>query len=720
MIWRESEGQPKDQPRPSTQASDIWRSSSATETATPSKEPKERVDIWKKPPGDTTGVDGETKTESDSPTKTREKRRRRSERSEGAWRKESRRSRDKKVRRWPYVAALVIVLALGADAIFVAAGLSSTLLDSRARAEEAISELRDGDPAAAGKTFGGIANDAENAEDYTLHPAFRLARVIPGVSDEVIAVEKLSKAVVLGGQAGVGVSGVAEELGVDENGFAASLYSEGVVDLDRLRSVQPRLAEASGLLGQATEELQSTQSPSYSVVRDAFDTASDRINEAYVSSRTGTAAFSLLPGLLGGDEPRRYLLIFQALGEARGTGGLAGLYGVLAVDNGALRLEHVGPYSDLGPDPIGTADAPKWFERNYGPQSALKQWQQANLSPNFPVSAGVFLQMYENATGEVLDGVFGMDPVTLESMLGSESLTVGSQVVPGPDVAEFLLADSYEVASTRSAHDRLLEGVVSDFWEKVSSGDLDSIGFVEGIGGSVSDGHLKVMSNDGEEQALLAELGVAGDPAATSTTSQLIFNNNYSINKVDYFLQRSTRTRVNLNVFGEAQVKTRVTLNNRAPAGPPSLLLGPGRAEDPPGFNRMILGFLLPKSAEVHAFKVSRQPDPAFPFLYRDSGRPVTWDLIEIPAGGSRQVDVEYFFGAEERFNESGGTFSMTLQPQTAVNPEEFELVLSPPQGYVLEDESGLDPTLDGSNLVYSGLLEQPLTVTVSARPAGL
>ncbi len=57
---------------------------------------------------------------------------------------------------------------------------------------------------------------------------------------------------------------------------------------------------------------------------------------------------TLLPPMLGSEQPRRYLVAFQNDAEARGSGGLPGVYAVLRADHGKLDFERYGVSGDFG------------------------------------------------------------------------------------------------------------------------------------------------------------------------------------------------------------------------------------------------------------------------------------------------------------------------------------------------------------------------------------
>jgi hypothetical protein len=169
----------------------------------------------------------------------------------------------------------------------------------------------------------------------------------------------------------------------------------------------------------------------------------------------------------------------------------------------------------------------------------------------------------------------------------------------------------------------------------------------------------------------------------------MVFNNNYSANKVDFFLERHVDTAVRLKADGSADVETTVTLENRAPAGPPSLLLGPAtlHPDDQPGTNRMILNVLLPEGADADQFRSQDGSRPAS--VYRDLGHKVVWDSLIVGPGEIVQVSITYEWPDAVELTSSGGEFAMTLFPQATVNADDYSFRIEAPNGHLLRADDG-------------------------------
>ena len=602
------------------------------------------------------------------------------------------RARRSPLKRRLLLALAVVLLLVVADGVYVGLSLRSNLRRAAARLTDAdasfgSARLRDAeDDLADALVAAGAASGA------TGRPSFEIAERIPVVGRDAETVEILSHVAELSAKAGLSAIDAARDAGALRGDVAAAVYRDGRVQLDALASALPAVDRTRSLLAEAVAELARAPEPALGTIADALATARERVSDAAAAGDRAHTLLQALPGLLGESSVRTYLLAFQTPSEARGSGGVMGFYGLLETDDGRVDLLEVSPVVRLTGYPFGSVAAPTpWFANRYGSAYGLRQFQQANSTPNFPVAAEVWLRMYERVIGDRLDGVMAMDPLALAEMTrGTGPLRGrGLDVAVGPDnAAKVILHDSY-VAFGRdeAAQERFLGDLIRDFWTKLNGADVDEAAFVRGVAEAVRTKHLKVYSRDERDQQALEELEADGGYEAAGPNVQLVFHNNAVPSKVDYFLRRTIDTEVRVTDTGEALVTTKVTLRNTAPAGPPSLLLGPniegdpvGLRNDEPGMNRMFLDVMLPKGARYENYRVDGKQRLA-PRDF-EAGHPVVWELLTIDAGDTTVIEVLYSSKHMVELDRSGGTFDMTLVPQTTVFPDRYSFTLIPPVGY--------------------------------------
>ncbi len=111
--------------------------------------------------------------------------------------------------------------------------------------------------------------------------------------------------------------------------------------------------------------------------------------------------------LLGRDQWKRYLVLFQNDTELRATGGFIGSFAVVDIDRGKIKNMEIpkGGSYDLQGQLTDIIAPPKPL------QLVKSRWefQDANWFPDFPTSAQKVAWFYENAGGRTVDGVIALN-----------------------------------------------------------------------------------------------------------------------------------------------------------------------------------------------------------------------------------------------------------------------------------------------------------------------
>jgi len=117
--------------------------------------------------------------------------------------------------------------------------------------------------------------------------------------------------------------------------------------------------------------------------------------------------------ILGHNNPRQYLLIFQNNSEIRATGGFIGTYGLLTLDKGEIKKLFI--------DGVFNADG-QLREKVVPPRPIQKistAWSMhdANWFADFPTSAKKITWFYEKTGGPTVDGVISFTPTVIERLM---------------------------------------------------------------------------------------------------------------------------------------------------------------------------------------------------------------------------------------------------------------------------------------------------------------
>ncbi|MDQ4143766.1 MAG: DUF4012 domain-containing protein [Actinomycetota bacterium] len=611
---------------------------------------------------------------------------------------------------------LWVGLALGtlftADLAYAGARIVASLSGIQNDLRTARSVLGSADLVDIERTLRDAARAAGEARRLMDRPSMRILQVFPIADPDVLMA--LTDAGRAAAEAGLEIVDALDAAGVDSD-LVSAMYRDGTVDLSVARRMTPAFVHSSDLLHDAHTRLVTAGTPALSPLEAAHDQATRELASAAGSADRIRALFAGLPALLGDGAKQRYLLAFQAPSEARATGGVVGLVATLAARDGRLRLEDVEHHSDLGNFPIPAVDAPDWFKEAYGSQSALSQWQQANVSPNFPAVAQVLLNMYEHGTGQQLDGVIAMDPAVLADVLTATGpLDVNGQRLTAANAGRYLMRDLYlEVEPSRQ--NAVLRRIVTSFWLRIQSGRFRGAPLARRVASAVTSSRMKLYARDASQQRLIDEMGASGWPAIHAHT-QMVFHNNYAANKIDFFLRRFIDTDIKIDERGDGVVTTRIELQNRSPDEPPSLLIGDGTTTPlQPGINRMVLNLLMPAGSEPKAMRVGREEVDLL--TYDDESNPVAWTLMELPAGDRSVLKVSYVIPDLVQFSAERGEFvEMMFWPQSLPNEDHLSLRFTAPSGYAFVDQEGL-ASRSRSVARWEGVLDSPRSVLLVLRP---
>jgi hypothetical protein len=583
--------------------------------------------------------------------------------------------------------------------------------------DDAATALRKDDVAAASELVARATASASSARELTGHPGFRLLHAMPFTDRDADAFESLVTVSERGATAADRVVSALTDIGASGAGIIDAIYADGTIDLEALG----RLADATAAAASEIEIARSAldgQDARLGPLARALDRAEGRLRSVAAATGRGLKVARVLPGMLGADEGRSYLLAFQSPSEARGGGGLIGVYGLLSAVQGRISLDHVGPIEELGPRVHPPVSAPPDFAQLYGPLSALRDWRQANQSPNFPATSSVLLKMYERTGNQPLDGVIALDPIALGELTratGPLTAEGWGKTITHNNARRVLLFQIYKHFVDRErVQNAYLRGLVEGLWNKVDGGDLDAAGLVEAMNTSSARQHLKVYSSHPDEQALLTELGVAADPSDIEEPMQLVYNNNNSGNKLDFFLRRHQSVDVSLFENGGAEVHSSVALTNDVPRkGLRAAARSGVRSGLRLGDNRMSLHFMLPRGSEVGRLSIPDSPQRSYSGM--DDGYPVEWMVLQIAPEETVTAELVYTMPDAVRSEGDRKRFEFTLWPQATARPDSYEVTVTAPPGYVLAGPKG------GTDVVITvtGTLKQPLRLSYRVIPAG-
>jgi hypothetical protein len=206
---------------------------------------------------------------------------------------------------------------------------------------------------------------------------------------------------------------------------------------------------------------------------------------------------------------------------------------------------------------------------------------------------------------------------------------------------------------------------------------------IEAIADAITEGHLKVYSSDPVVQKGLRLARLDGALAAPAGSDLLAVHvNSRSASKVDYYATRSIGYEVELGGDGEAFATTEIEIRNDAPAtGVPRYVIGPGKGihGHVPGDNVSIITASCPGPCEL--IDAQRNGRDQALRVGEELGRPRYQDFITTPGGERSTLRIVTRRRDVWTGNSSGGTYRLTMLPQTTIQPTEIEVIVRPPAG---------------------------------------
>ncbi|HEY7875199.1 MAG TPA: DUF4012 domain-containing protein [Actinomycetota bacterium] len=381
-------------------------------------------------------------------------------------------------------------------------------------------------------------------------------------------------------------------------------------------------------------------------VWDALDDIAGRTGELLRSARRFDALLEVLDDLLGNNGPRTYLVMLLNNAELRGAGGALTGAGTITLRDGRLVLGRFWDNETLRTDPYIPVPAPGDYTRRYGVWgSNTTLFINATYSPDVPDDALVAARLLEKVRGIETDGAFVVDPRGLAALLPPDHRVSvpGVEGGIGPEeLPRFVYSDAYELFDSNvQRRAAILELGANTFREIVRSGSSDAA-TTDAAGDAFAGGHLRFVSFDEDEQAVLDELGVGGNIKAEDDGDRWrVAAQNWGGgiprhgSKLDYWVRRELRHECAVEVDGSARCVNHVTFENEAPDGLITYVAG-----KPYAMVRNNVESYLPPNATIEV--VERDGKPVDFDLDEMEGHRIVEVYLSVPQGRARTITIQY------------------------------------------------------------------------------
>ncbi len=336
-----------------------------------------------------------------------------------------------------------------------------------------------------------------------------------------------------------------------------------------------------------------------------------------------------------------YLMLIGSPAEMQAAGGMPLSVGRLDTSDGNFVLREVTASEFLLPGestPVVDPDiAEHWSFLRPG-----NDFRKLPLTPRFEDYVGPqALTMWQSMTGEQLDGVFAIDPLVLEAVLG----VVGDIEVDGvrfgaDNVVDYLLSEQYEAFSDADDDEReerrdRLAGIAGQTFEALGSRPWDPVALLGELVSAANGRHILAYSTVAEEQQLWRQVGVAGVVEGDEVLVGLM---NLGGNKLDPYINVDVATDVVSTDDGGVELQIGMRLINRASGDLPDYIVGlweENGALDAGGYVARLVVFGPSTTTEIEF-----GGDPPLEVYGRDGLLGVAATRIYVPPGSDLTLDI--------------------------------------------------------------------------------
>jgi len=465
---------------------------------------------------------------------------------------------------------LLLILVFAAYAGWRVSQVRSDLSSAATSAHRLRDALMAGDQRAAERELDTLRDLSTAAADRTDGPLWSVLTAAPVLGDDASAVRTMSQTLSALSRDGVAPL-VTSSAHLDAGAFAPK---HGTVPVDAVSGVAQPVGAGSRAFATARERLgQVDPDDLIGPVRRPYQDFLRVVEDGADALGVADKAVRLLPSMLGEQDGRRYLLIFQNNAEIRATGGIPGAVSLVDARDGKIRLSRQAtavefPELDAPVMPL-TTDERAVFGTQLG-----TFFQDANFTPDFPRTAELLAARWRQQYGGTLDGVLSVDPVALSYLLGATGpLTVDGVTLTSANVVDQLLNRSYLRLRRPVEQDVFFRHVARTVFDVVASGRGSPQRLVEALARGVEEGRLLVHSFDADEQRQLSGTRIAGGfPSGASDRPQVgVYFNDATGSKMSYYLDYTAAVSATSCAANRQRLSGQLDIGSHPPADVASL-----------------------------------------------------------------------------------------------------------------------------------------------------
>jgi len=377
-----------------------------------------------------------------------------------------------------------------------------------------------------------------------------------------------------------------------------------------------------------------------------------------------------LPEILGSNEEKTYLILYQNDKERRATGGFLTFYAVFKIRNGKMSIYRSDDIYSLD---ATISDHPQAPPEILTYHKGVSQFyiRDSNLSPDFVQSVKLFEGLYKKSGAKVeYDGIIAMDSKILVDMLtifgdvNVQGINFSAKIDKRCDCPEaiYTLFDLVDRPVGYFKENR--KGILGDLMYKLF---YNAIGFspskywgtlMQTMFKNLDEKHILVYFKDSETQKSLEQLNFAGRIREYKSDYLSIINVNFAGAKSNMFISENIESKTN----GSNREVT-INFKNPYPASDCNLERG-GLCLN--AILRNWIRFYVPQGSKLVSLNGSSKKVQS----YDELGKTVFEGFLEVPTQGQATVTVKYILPANVDIN----NYSLLVQKQAGVEEQKLKV----------------------------------------------
>ncbi|QNA91994.1 DUF4012 domain-containing protein [Microbacterium sp. Se63.02b] len=343
------------------------------------------------------------------------------------------------------------------------------------------------------------------------------------------------------------VTNVAETVGTEILVPASSITlasiapTGGKVDVAGLSDIQAAVMRISDVIGDIDGRLDAIdRSALIDQVGDGFRQVDDAVGQVSALVSPAEDILGILPGLLGADGPKNYLLMFQGNAEARASGGSPGSFVLVRADQGAITFEKEVAATEF-PFAIPQSIVPLDAETTALYSDIVGRWT-ANMTstPDFPTVATLMQGWWASEFDDQIDGVVSVDPVALSYFLdatGPLTLATGD-VLTSKNATALLMNEVYFKYPKGQDSNAFFASAAVSVFNGLLAGGASPVKLVDAGAKASVEGRLKLWVPDPAVTEVIGGSPVAGVlPVDNEDETAIgVYFNDTTGSKMDYYV----------------------------------------------------------------------------------------------------------------------------------------------------------------------------------------